>query len=238
MAGHLVRRQRRRSHPHGRRRCVLRRRQLRHGPGDGRQPRGPHEEPARGARRGLQHDQLHQADHQRGARSGSGRRPGVRSDVRHLRRREEGQADRRPYPPRTCRGRSCRHHLAASLRHGARQVPPDAVHDHHRRGGREDRARVAGGRRCGARLESDRDRVAAGRRATHRHPAHQVHDESLAAHGGPDLRCLARVRIPWLHRPRAEGRHGCHQGKARTGVPDAQRLLSGALRPGGPLLLW
>src|SRR6185295_1139772 len=63
------------------------------------------------------------------------------------------------------------------------------------------------------------------RRAADRDPPHQVHDEPLAAHGRADLRRLARLRIPRLHRARAEGGPRLDPREAQGRIPDPKRFL-------------
>ena len=77
-----------------------------------------------------------------------------------------------------------------------------------RRGSGAHRTGIARGRGCRARCEGSRDRDAAGRKRARGNSLDQAHDESLAATGGADFRCVSGAGV---HRLRGSRRHGRHR---------------------------
>ncbi len=71
-------------------------------------------------------------------------------------------------------------------------------------------------------------RLAGGR--AERDPLDQIRAQQLAARDGADLRCLARARIPRLHRPRGDGGACRASGQAQAGLPAGYARVSDARR--------
>src|SRR5213594_1221969 len=191
---------------------------------------------ARGARPGLQPDQLLEDGGLGDARPGGRRGAGSGPARGHLDRGEERAAHRRPHAPGRGGGRPRGHRLAAALRHGEGEVLPAAVRADQRRGGGAAGARFARLRGSRAAGEGARGGAQARCRRANGAALDQVLAQQLAADGRPDVRRLARARSARLHRPGGEGGRGFAPREEKAQLPGSG-LASRRCFPGsGPAI--